>query len=143
MKNMLPLLLIATILSACQPDSDQPAVTENIIELALPVLVTASGETTPTEQDGASDPAIWIDSGDPQNSLLLGSANEGGIEIYDLDGTRLNIENTRPISLIDVHYNFSLGGRSESLVVAYDTGTAELVAYTLNSQEKTLTEVSA
>lgn len=148
MKNLLAILLAAIILPACQPASVQS--TERVsasklpgqAEVSIPALVTATGETTPTQQDGANDPAIWVDSAEPKNSLILGSASEGGIEIYSLDGNRVHTEGSRPISLIDVLYNFPLGGRSESLVVAYDTSSAELVAYTLNAEEKSLTEVS-
>ncbi|GAB2942141.1 phytase [Streptomyces heilongjiangensis] len=57
---------------------------------ALPV-VTASGETAALHDDepggnsDADDPAIWRNPADPGRSLVVATAKEGGLRVYDLD----------------------------------------------------------
>ncbi|MEV0219584.1 phytase [Streptomyces sp. NPDC050704] len=56
----------------------------------LPV-VTATGETAALYDDeaggnsDADDPAIWRNAADPARSLVLATAKEGGLRVYDLD----------------------------------------------------------
>ena len=124
------------------------ATTENSSDVAAPPAlpasstVTARAETEATVVDGANDPAIWINAQAPQDSVILGSSAEGGIELYGLDGKRLGIVPDRPVSLIDVAYGFPFQGQSTSLVVAFDTESSELVAYRMNDDRTGLTEIS-
>ena len=53
-----------------------------------PVLSTAplySYEDAPATPD-ADDPAIWINSRDPRASLVVGTAKDAGLLVYDLSG---------------------------------------------------------
>ncbi|HMB60490.1 MAG TPA: phytase [Xanthomonadales bacterium] len=113
-------------------------------EMSAPAAATvqAAVETTATAQDGANDSAIWINGDDPANSYILGAATEGGIEIYTLDGTRVQSLPGPTISLIDVHYNFPLAGETTPLIVVYEMETAELRAFTLNPADRSLHQVS-
>jgi 3-phytase len=57
---------------------------------AVPV-VTATGETAALHDDeaggnsDADDPAIWRNPADPGRSLVVATAKEGGLRVYDLD----------------------------------------------------------
>lgn len=144
MKNVALLISILLLLSACQ---NSTPVVEQIVDTqaaksASPVAVTAVVETEPTLRDGANAAAILLNESDTERSLILGASGEGGIEVYTLDGKRLNADDSRLVSVLDVHYNFPLGGESVSLIVAYDTATSELVSYTLNPLDNTLQQVS-
>ena len=133
-------IAVATIISGCQPS--QSGVPGSDLAVDLPATVVATAETTVTLQDGASDPAIWIDALNPQNSLILGSSAEGGLELYELDGNRVGVMPDRPIGLLDVRYNFPLAGNEVDLIVGYDIGAAELIVYTMDSDLRNLREVS-
>ena len=105
--------------------------------------VQATAATSPTLADSANDPAIWVNAADPSASLILGGDATGGLELYDLDGERVGAMTERPIGLVDLRYKFSLAGNDVTLIVAYDIAAAELVAFTLDAAERTLTEVTA
>ncbi len=56
-----------------------------------PVLSTAplySYEDAPGTPD-ADDPAIWVDRDNPRNSLVIGTAKDAGLVVYNLAGRRL------------------------------------------------------
>jgi len=135
------LSVIALSLSACQANTAPEAVVGPAA--AKPAPVTATAETMPTSRDGANDPAIWINTSNPGNSLILGAATEGGLEVYALDGNRINSLPERPITLVDVRYNFPLDGKKTDLAVAYDIANSELVVYAVDEAARTLQEVTA
>ena len=136
----LPILLF-TCLVACQSSERSAPGAENDPDDS--VTVSARGATAPTLADGATDPAIWINAENPQRSLILGSGSEGGLEVYALDGARVHVASERPIGLVDVHYNFPLGGDTVSLAVGFDIASAEVVAYTIDGTNQSLADVTA
>jgi 3-phytase len=138
--KVLPVLLCASLV-ACQSGEAPPPSAEN--EPDANVTVSARGATAPTLADGATDPAIWINAENPQRSLILGSGSEGGLEVYDLNGARVHVASERPIGLVDVLYNFPLGGDTVSLAVAFDIATAEVIAYAIDGTSQSLAEVTA
>ncbi|MGW4895904.1 phytase [Kitasatospora sp. NPDC004240] len=58
-------------------------------------VVTATVETPPLFDDeeggdaNADDPAIWRDAADPDRSLVIATAKQGGLRVYDLDGRQV------------------------------------------------------
>jgi len=135
------LSVIALTLTACQTNATLEVAGEPTSAKSAPV--TADGETTPTSQDGATDPAIWIDAANPENSLIFGTATEGGLEIYALDGNRIGLFPERPVTLVDLRYNFPLAGEETDLAVAFDIAHSELIIYAIDGANRTLREVTA
>jgi 3-phytase len=105
--------------------------------------VEPAAQTTPTATDGANDPAIWIDGDDPQNSLILGAGLAGGLEVYDLEGTRIGSVGGAAITLVDVRSSFPLAGESVGLAIAYDIAESNILAYTIDPQERAVTQIEA
>jgi myo-inositol-hexaphosphate 3-phosphohydrolase len=57
--------------------------------VVTPVLSTAplfSYEDAPATPD-ADDPAIWLNRHNPRKSLVIGTAKDAGLVVYDLSGT--------------------------------------------------------
>ena len=133
-------IFLALAVVACQPAGTPVTNLENEPEHSP--SVPASAETTPTLADGATDPAIWINTESPQDSLILGSGLAGGLEIYTLDGTRVGVTSGRAIGLVDIRYNFPLAGNSAALVVAYDAAASEIIAYTIDAADQSLREIT-
>jgi 3-phytase len=116
-------LLIAT-LAGCsdrQP-ADGPAA----------VTVAASGETTPTAEDGANGVAIWVHPTDGTRSLLLGAGGTGGLEVYGLDGTLRQRIAEIEASQVSVSYGFDVGERKVPLALVYDPRTSSLHGFTVD-----------
>ena len=76
-------------------------------------------EPVPSGGDAADDPAIWVHPGDPARSLVLGTDKKGGLNVFGLDGKRLQVvsEGSRPNN-VDVLYGFPIGGKLVDLAVA-------------------------
>jgi 3-phytase len=117
-------------------DADNPQHSQN-------PSVEPSAQTTPTATDGANDPAIWIDGDDPQKSLILGAGLAGGLEVYDLEGTRIGSIGGAAITLVDVRSNFPLAGESIGLAIAFDVDESNILAYTIDPQERAVTQIKA
>ncbi len=79
----------------------------------------AQTEAVPSQGDAADDPAIWVHPIDPALSLVLGTDKKGGLNVFDLEGKRLQIvsKGARPNN-VDVLYNFPLAGSTVDLAVA-------------------------
>lgn len=84
------------------------------------VKPAARAETAPVphHQDAADDPAIWIHPNAPELSLILGTDKQGGLHIYNLDGTERDViaHGSKPNN-VDVLYGFEIRSRKVDLVV--------------------------
>ncbi len=78
---LLPLLLS---LFACSLEVPAPAPPD-----AKVVYATAETDPVRSRDDAADDPAIWINTQNPQASLVIGTDKQSGIEVYDLQGNRV------------------------------------------------------
>lgn len=82
------LAVLATVLSTAAATAATPPLPGNT---GVPP-VFASAETPPLYDDeaggnaNADDPAIWYNSAHPGSSLVLGTAKEGGLDVFGLDG---------------------------------------------------------
>ena len=76
-------------------------------------------EPVPSHGDAADDPAIWVHPGDPALSLVLGTDKKGGLNVFDLEGKRLQIvsDGARPNN-VDVLYDVPFSGGTVDLAIA-------------------------
>ena len=86
--------------------------------LAAPAAAIET-ESVPSEGDAADDPAIWVHPDDPSKSLVLGTDKKGGLNVFDMDGRRLQVvsDGSRPNN-VDILYGFVLGGKAVDLAVS-------------------------
>ncbi|MGY0020316.1 phytase [Streptomyces sp. YJ-C3] len=81
-----PLAVLATAVAALAV-----TVTAPVRAAAPPPAVTPRAETAALHDDeaggnaDADDPAIWRDAADPDRSLVIATAKQGGLRVYDLD----------------------------------------------------------
>jgi 3-phytase len=109
--------------------------------------VTATVETQPVEamNDAADDPAIWIHPTDSALSTIIGTdkSDEGGLGIYNLDGSLHQFVQIGAVNNVDVRYNFMLGGTATDIVAATNRSNNSLVIYRVNPETRELENVAA
>ncbi|GAA2857146.1 phytase [Streptosporangium fragile] len=84
------------------------------------------------------DPAVWVDPSDSDDSVVVATAKEGGLYVYDLDGRQLQHipaptapgpdDEAGRFNNVDVTYGF--GGRD--LAVVSDRGRDQLRVYAIS-----------
>jgi 3-phytase len=93
----------------------------------------------------ADDPAIWVDPDDREDSLVIATAKEAGIYVYDLEGDQVQHIEPRPApgeddapgryNNVDLVTGFKLGGETVDLAVASDRGMDKLGVFAIEDGE--------
>ncbi|MUL41989.1 phytase [Streptomonospora sp. PA3] len=128
-----------------------------------PAVVTTDNETPPLyddEQGGnasGDDPAIWVHPSDPGRSLVLATAKEGGLRVYDLDSEEIQSIAAAPApgddgvdgryNNVDIATGITVGGETADVAVVSDRYNDQLRFWTIDpagaAAEAPLTEVTA
>jgi 3-phytase len=109
-------------------------------------LISATVETDPASHagDATDDGAIWRDDGDPSRSTLIGTDKQGAMEVYALDGSRIqSTATTGRWNNVDIRDGFPLGGHDVSLVVASKQDGLDLGVWRVDPATRNLVDVSA
>lgn len=125
----------------------------SMITAATPAWSASASVETPTipATGDADDPAIWLHPTDASKSLVIASAKNEGLRVYDLAGqqlqsllpARLNGQRSR-LNNVDVQYNFLMNdGSRADLAVYTDRGQDVLRIYKINASGTPLTEVTS
>ncbi len=106
--------------------------------------ITAKYETQPLPQSGeaASDPTVWVNPTDSSLSTIIGTDKFGGIGVYDLTGNQLQFITTGSYLKVDTRSNFTLGGKSVSIVAAGRVDTNSLSLFAIDPTTRQLTDVT-
>ncbi|MEU1870142.1 3-phytase [Streptomyces ambofaciens] len=112
---------------------------------AAPPAVVPRAETAALFDDdeggnaNADDPAIWRNSADPDASLVIATAKEGGLRVYDLDARQVQSvpapaapgEDDAPgrFNNVDLVHGMPLGSGAADLAVVSDRGSDKLRVY--------------
>ena len=102
---------------------------DNVIE------VSAAVETTPVESQGdaADDPAIWINSQEPAESLVLGTDKRSGLGVYDLDGNLIQFLPSGRLNNVDLRQGVTIGDWQGDLVAATNRSDDTVVLFKIIS----------
>lgn len=107
------------------------------VHAAEPVTAILETPALWSEDDAdADDPAIWVNEADPADSLVITTAKEAGLYVYDLQGNELQHVDPRPApgdddapgryNNVDLIEDFKLDGERVDLAVASDRGMDDL-----------------
>jgi 3-phytase len=113
----------------------------SVLAQSGPITATSETAPVPDKGDAADDPAIWIHPTDPAKSTIIGTNKQGGLEVYDLAGNKLQVI---PIQTgnVDLRYNFPLAGQKVALVAGYSMSKkGGLFAFRVNPQTRLLEDV--
>jgi 3-phytase len=133
---VVPPAAAATAAPARQPDAEQIRQVTAIVETPSLFDDDAGGNAD------ADDPAIWVDQRDRAASLVIATAKNGGLRVYDLRGRELQAIATPPapgpdhapgrFNNVDLVSGFWLAGRRVDLAVVTDRGLDQLRFYRIN-----------
>jgi 3-phytase len=107
--------------------------------------VQADVETTPVDTygDAADDPAIWVHPTDPAKSLVIGTNKKLGLDVYDLDGKRVQQLADGRLNNVDLRDGFKLGSKEVTLVVASNRTDKTIAVYAIDPATARLADVAA
>ncbi|GAA2695239.1 phytase [Actinoplanes palleronii] len=103
--------------------------------------ITAKVETPALYDDeaggdaDADDPAIWVDQANKARSLVIGTAKNGGLRVYDLKGREVQSIATPDggrFNNVDIISGFKLGKQRVDLAVVTDRGLDKLRIYRIS-----------
>jgi 3-phytase len=143
MRHTLTLILVASSVAGCSPQSPQPAT-----DPSKTVEVAAKAETEPvkTMDDAADDPAIWRNGADPAKSLAIGTDKRAGIHVYDLSGKQLSFTPSPRLNNVDLRDGVKLAGQQIVLVAASDRAdesNAKIALFSLDTAAGKLAPIAA
>ncbi|BCY05065.1 phytase [Actinoplanes sp. L3-i22] len=104
--------------------------------------ITAKFETPALYDDeaggdaDADDPAIWVNQANRARSLVIGTAKNGGLRVYDLTGREVQTIATPDggrFNNVDLISGFKLGGQRVDLAVVTDRGLDKLRIYRITA----------
>jgi 3-phytase len=131
-------LIISLVIPIATSGSEINWDSREAMELAKPIqtyvspkLETAIAHAMP-EDDAADDPAIWYNKANPELSVVYGTNKKAGIDVFDLNGNRLQFLEEGLINNIDVRYNVKLGGQSVDIAGATNRTHHAIDIYTID-----------
>lgn len=106
-------------------------------------IVQAQSETPPVRDkcDAADDPAIWVNTENPEKSLVLGTNKQRGLNVYTLDGQLLASHAVGKINNVDVRALPLANGGSRVFVGASNKGDSRLEMWELTPSNGALSNV--
>lgn len=118
--------------------------TPRVVAAPKSVVVTPDVETRPVDDygDAADDVAIWAHPRDPKLSLVIGTNKKRGLDVYDLQGKRLQSLEDGRMNNVDLRGGFKLGGKDVTIVTASNRTTKSLAVYRVDADARRLVNVS-
>ena len=108
-------------------------------------IVEPRVETEPADSygDAADDPAIWVDRRDASRSVVIGTDKKLGLNVYDLQGKRLQVVPDGRMNNVDLREGFMLGGKATTIVAATNRTTRSISLYRFDPATRRLESIAA
>ncbi len=141
MRHFKFLSLLFLILQACQFSQ------KTYVRTQTDSIVFARNETMPVTSgkgvDAADDPAIWVNPGDPELSLIIGTNKKAGLYLYNLSGEEVSFYPLGNVNNVDVRYGFTLtGGKQVDIVGASNRSDNSIVLMAIDPVSQSLYDIS-
>lgn len=98
--------------------------------------VQAIMETKPVQKtgDAADDPAIWFNSTEPKQSLILGTDKKSGLGVYDLAGNQTQFLASGRLNNVDVRSDIQWQGTKISLAAASNRDKNSITLFSISEK---------
>ena len=84
--------------------------------------------------DAADDPAIWINSHAPAQSLVYGTDKKSGLNVYDLEGKLVTSLPIGRVNNVDIRYNVDINGTLFDIAAASNRTNKSISLFKINKQ---------
>ncbi|WP_027330574.1 phytase [Marinimicrobium agarilyticum] len=84
--------------------------------------------------DAADDPAIWVHPSNPSASRVLGTDKKLGLDVFDMEGRRVQHLSVGRVNNVDLRYGFEWGNGTDDIAVATQRDHNTLSVYRINAQ---------
>lgn len=115
-----------------------PVALPPVLAVVKPLVQT---DVVMSQGDAADDPAIWVNPKNPAQSRLLGTNKQQGLEVYDLQGKRVQHLPVGRLNNVDVRSGFTLGSRTVDLAVATNRDHNSLSVFSIDRESGELKAV--
>ncbi|KMN09754.1 phytase [Pseudomonas helleri] len=115
-----------------------PVALPPVLSVVKPVVQT---DVVMSQGDAADDPAIWVNPKNPAQSRVLGTNKQQGLEVYDLQGKRVQHLPVGRLNNVDVRPGFTLGSRTVDLAVATNRDHNSLNVFSIDRESGELKAV--
>lgn len=107
------------------------------------VTVQASIQTVPVPSagDAADDPAIWHNQKHPDQSRILGTDKQGGLQVYDLKGKQTQYLAVGRLNNVDIRPDFNWKGKIVDLAVATNRDQNSLHLFAIQKTTGVVSEI--
>ncbi len=95
------------------------------------VYADVETQAVQSADDAADDPAIWINAEDPENSLVLGTDKQAGLNAYRLDGSLAQFLPSGRLNNVDVRRNVSVGEKLGDYAAASNRSDDTIVIFSI------------
>jgi 3-phytase len=129
---------VAQALSLAKGASSAPPAAPKVAHTVQPKV-----ETDPADSygDATDDPAIWVDHRDPSRSVVIGTDKKLGLNVYDLEGKRLQIIADGRMNNVDLRDGFMLAGKPSTIVAATNRTTRSISLYRFDPATRRLSSI--
>lgn len=90
--------------------------------------------------DAADDPAIWVNTENPEASLILGTNKKGGIHVYNMNGDELQYVQSGCMNNIDLRDNFYYQKQNVVMVAASNCSKNTISLFYIDKTNLTLSD---
>ncbi|MGO2712474.1 phytase [Pseudomonas helleri] len=115
-----------------------PVALPPVLSVVKPVVQT---DVVMSQGDAADDPAIWVNPKNPAKSRVLGTNKQQGLEVYDLQGKRVQHLPVGRLNNVDVRPGFTLGSHTVDLAVATNRDHNSLNVFSIDRESGELKAV--
>ncbi|MBT5331320.1 MAG: phytase [Porticoccaceae bacterium] len=132
MYKLIGLLFLVLFISGCSGIENVPYLTEKRGIAVAEIQALAETTPVPSSDDAADDPAIWVNSNNPELSRVLGTDKQYGLIVYDLEGRQLQALAEGRLNNVDVRQNLLVAGARYDLAVASSRTHNSLDVFLIN-----------
>ncbi len=107
---------------------------QSIFENKVSAMFETQACEATKEQDAADDPCIYVSPSDSSKSMIIGTNKKSGLEVYDMQGHRIQHFTDGKINNVDLRDAFLYQGKQGALVAASNRSKNAITFYFIDYQ---------